>query len=432
MLSAFLFTRETGISNPRELRSGQLGHQYATLVRSDHRYFPTRHSGIINVLAIEQINHRFMVAGGSDAKITIWDLASRQGQRHRYVMTGTVAGRKQSRQHGHNYGVSSLTWWPFDTGMFITGSHDQTVKVWDAPSLTEAYTFELGARVNAHAVSDVAHHVGLVACGVDAAAIRLLDLRSSSAAHMLQGHEGVSVNAVKWSPVNEFVLASGGSDGTVRVWDVRRSNACLTVLDMEKTGGSRFGGQGHGRSQAFSSSSSSFLGEIKSHRGVVNGLTWLENGKKLISTGTDEMIRVWNLTGSLDSGTNGLINFGPLVRNRYLNNVSLVLSPIGDCVPQLLFSPSDNGEILVSQVHDGKLVRRLAGSVTMRKRVAGLASRGPDHVEIFSGNSDGDIILWEPAIEKRPSSLKRKAADNESSRKPNVLTEVYKSLDVQF
>jgi WD40 repeat protein len=48
--------------------------------------------------------------------------------------------------------------------------------------------------------------------------------------HIL-GHRE-SVWAVEWSPANEYLLATGSLDRSVRVWDVRRSNSCLLILDQ--------------------------------------------------------------------------------------------------------------------------------------------------------------------------------------------------------
>ncbi|KAK9332472.1 WD40-repeat-containing domain protein [Lipomyces starkeyi] len=357
-------------------------------------------------LSLDHVANRYMISGGSDSRVSIWDLNSREGLRHRYEIVAGIPPKK-----GHKYGISGISWWPFDNGMFITGSFDETIKVWDTEALEEVYKFEMGARVNAHDISSAAEHC-LVACAADYTAIRLVDLRSSGAAQMLSSHEGTTVNAIKWSPTDPFMLASGGSDGTVRLWDIRRSDACLTVLNLENTIGKGVMGSVNNdsslRTESFSSSSTAAFSQVKSHRGVVNGLVWLESGKKLVSTGTDEMIRVWDLTPPFTRDTNTLVNFGPLC-------INLVLSPVRDCIPQLLFFPSDTGDILVFQVLTGILVRRLAVSLNTRKRTCGLVCRGSEYVELFSGNSDGDIILYTANLPPK-----------------NILTEIYKGLEMEI
>ncbi|KAK9450470.1 WD40-repeat-containing domain protein [Limtongia smithiae] len=427
MLSTYLFTRETGLTNPRELRSAQLARQYTSLVRSELRYFPSRHSGTVNCLAVDNTEQTFMLSGGSDSRILLWDLNSREGQRHRYVLKGSIPAKQ-----GHRYGISGLLWWPFDSGMAVTCSFDETVKIWDTQSLDEVYAFSLGMRVNAIDVSQVAEHC-LVACAADCPPIRLLDLRSSASAQMLTGHQGPTVQVVKWSPIDPFMLASGGADGTVRLWDIRRTNACLTVMNLENMHGGYGTSMPYSR-EAFSTPQTSLLENIKSHRGVVNSLAWLADGRQLVSAGTDEMIRVWDVSGSpslmQSRDTNTLVNFGPTVRNRYLQCINMVLSPVQDCFPQILCFPSDTGEILMFNVATGRLIRRLSisANTTTVKRTRGLVFRGSEYVELYSGNSDGDIILWEAP--RHGGQRHKRTTASASDRKSNILTEIYKGLEV--
>jgi WD40 repeat protein len=43
-----------------------------------------------------------------------------------------VVGRVERRSpHAHKFLVSCVAWYPVDTGMFISGSFDQDVKLWD-------------------------------------------------------------------------------------------------------------------------------------------------------------------------------------------------------------------------------------------------------------------------------------------------------------
>ena len=56
------------------------------------------------------------------------------------------------------------------------------------------------------------------------------------------------VYAVAWSPVDPHVLVSGGDDGTIRLWDVRRGGggACLLTFNQHSTAG---GARSFGASQ---------------------------------------------------------------------------------------------------------------------------------------------------------------------------------------
>jgi DNA excision repair protein ERCC-8 len=52
----------------------------------------------------------------------------------------------------------------------------------------------------------------------------------------LPGHTD-HVWCVAWSPIDEYLLASGSVDNTVRLWDIRRSgaSACLHSFDQHQT-----------------------------------------------------------------------------------------------------------------------------------------------------------------------------------------------------
>lgn len=131
--------------------------------------------------------------------------------------------------------------------------------------------------------------MSLIIGGAEHPAIRLLDLRTGGVTHTLVGHQHGFVIPVRWSPKQPFLLASGGSDGTVRLWDVRRGKACLASLDQHNTASRERGGW--------------LTSTNTAHDGVVNGLEFTSDGLHLVSIGHDEKMRVWDL----ESGLNTLV-----------------------------------------------------------------------------------------------------------------------------
>lgn len=47
------------------------------------------------------------------------------------------------RKNRQKFGVSSVAWYPFDTGMFISSSFDNTVNVWDTNTMTVGPQFSI-------------------------------------------------------------------------------------------------------------------------------------------------------------------------------------------------------------------------------------------------------------------------------------------------
>lgn len=83
------------------------------------------------------IEGRYLLSGASDASAAAFDVqhaTDREGN-------GLIAKHKslfvvdKQLEFGHKYAISSVLWYPVDTGLFVTGSLDHHVKVWDTNSV---------------------------------------------------------------------------------------------------------------------------------------------------------------------------------------------------------------------------------------------------------------------------------------------------------
>lgn len=175
----------------------------------------------------------------------------------------------RSGPNAHRFSVSCLCWSPASPQAFVSGSFDHSVKLWDATRACAVETVELPARVYALGMSPLQSGAtqGLVAVGTGNRDVGLFDPRVGSGggsggnegngggggggawrdpgpaafSHAMQsvprqvvtvlrGHDA-GVWSLAWSPSNEHVLLTGGSDGRALVWDVRRADGCLMSLD---------------------------------------------------------------------------------------------------------------------------------------------------------------------------------------------------------
>lgn len=334
----------------------------------------------------------------------------------------------------HNLGVTHLSFYPFDSLAFLASSYDHSLKLYSSETLECSASFDLSSVVYSHALSPIASHL-LVACATQHPAVRLVDLRSGANTHSLAGHSG-AVLTVAWHPKREHVLASGGSDGLVRLWDVRRSASSLGVLDMDDSIGLLPSGNTHMRPRE----------RGKAHSGAVNGLTWDSEGTYLASCGHDEKIRLWDGI----NGANTLTNFGPAVKNAHTSSLLPLISPTPLTGPgkEMLIYPNPR-ELLVYEMHTGKLVTRLrtpshasshtvvnAGSGTRNviNRTTSLAWRA-HNVELYSAHSDGTIRCWKPRTWEDNVAEDDDASDEgdnpesrERKRKREELDEIVNSL----
>lgn len=374
-----------------------------------------------------------MLSGGADSSIILWDLESGGDPLNRCIYKPTAkAGKAPS---AHRFGITHLSFYPFDSLAFLSSSYDHTLKIYATETQTLSASFNLDSVVYSHALSPIADHL-LVACATQHPAVRLVDLRSGASAHSLAGHRG-AVLSVAWSPRDEHILASAGSEGTVKLWDIRRSTGSLGVLDMDDSVG--IGGE-DGRGQ-----NARPRNQGKAHVGACNGVIWTEDGRHLVTAGHDERVRVWDV----GVGANALSHFGPLVKNTHLSTLLPLLPPRHISKSQVMLYPNEK-ELLMFDLFEGTLLKRLrvavapSGSTAGRRnvknnnRITSLAWRSGD-VELYSAHSDGLIRAWKPKTKEEVQIERDEEAeqggddededeDESRKRKRKALDDVFRDL----
>ena len=239
---------------------------------------------------------------------------------------------------GHRHPLLGLHWYPADIyGSFVSASISGEILVWDAQNFTPVfatYTFVYagvggGGSIHTNSIGNTTKSVAPLQCmdlprtpegcphgnallalglggGGGRGVIQLCDaFRGGSATHELIGHGGGGVNAIVWDPFHPFRIASGGDDGTVRLWDVRKAgaSACLGVLDRENgMYSSSLGDESTSERPSLKKqrghmhiTGSSRLEGIESHGGPVTALAFTPGGDDLVSSGMDGRLRVWDL-----------------------------------------------------------------------------------------------------------------------------------------
>ena len=392
------------------------------------------HRAGVNCLTIDGFEGRYMLSGGAGSSILLWDLESVENTVNHYTSQPIAWSGKGASSH--KFGVTHLSFYPFDSQAFLSSSYDHTLKVYATETLSASASFDLDSVIYTHALSPIADHL-LVACGTQHPAIRLVDLRTGASAHSLVGHHG-AVLSVSWSPMDEHVLASGGVDGTVRLWDVRRSAGSLGVMDLEDSVG--VGGEdGLGKKARA-------RGHGRAHVGACNGVVWTDDGRFLVTAGHDERVRVWDV----DLGANALSHFGPIIKNTHLSSLLPLIVPSYISRPgdQIMLYPNEK-EILMFDLFEGTLLKRLkissaaagqneggTGQRNVKDRVTSLAWRA-GNIEVYSAHSDGVIRAWKPKtkadaeIERDDTLQVDDNVDDSRKRKRQALDDVFRNLTKQ-
>ncbi|KAK0140429.1 DNA excision repair protein ERCC-8 [Merluccius polli] len=362
----FLSARTAGLDDPMRLRRAESTRRLLSLELNHGRDVDRIHGNGVNCLDIEAVEGRYMLSGGADGVIVIYDLENYSGkQQYTCKAVGTVG---RSSRFAHKFSVETVQWYPFDTGMFISSSFDKTMKVWDTETLKPADRFIFDGNVYCHHMSPVARKHSLVAVGTKNPKLQLCDLKSGSRIHVLQGHRA-EILSVRWSPRYEHILATASADSTVRLWDVRRASGSLFTLDQHN------GDKSKAAAEAVNTA----------HNGRVNGLCFSGDGLYLVTTGTDDRMHLWN------SSTGGKhVNYGK-VSNESRKGLKFAVS--GGCSPDCVFVPCGSS-VAAYGLHSGELVATLRGHYNN----VDCCDFHPDYQELYTGGKDCNILAWIPAL----------------------------------
>ncbi|KAJ7877408.1 WD40-repeat-containing domain protein, partial [Mycena olivaceomarginata] len=276
-----------------------------------------------------------IASGSHDSTVRVWDAA-----------TGQQVGEPLA---GHTSSVWSVAFSP-DGTRIASGSGDSTVRVWDA-----AMGQQVGEPLAGHtgSVRSVAFSPDgtRIASGSDDSTVRVWDTATGQqVGEPLAGHTGL-VWSVAFSP-DGTRIASGSDDSTVRVWD--------TATGQQ-------------------------VGEpLAGHTGSVSSVAFSPDGTRIASGSGDSTVRVWDAAMGQQVGE-------PLAGHAGLVSVrSVAFSPDGTRIA----SGSDDSTVRVWDAARGQQVGEpLAGHTGSVSSVAFSA----DGTRIASGSHDSTVRVWDAA-----------------------------------
>jgi WD40 repeat protein len=141
------------------------------------------HVGSIRSLHVENIQSRYLLTGGIDCKICLYDLYQPQEDENhsaQELVTRRIHSLSTSQighNSGHSYAVTAVRWFPTDLESFYSSSFDGKLNVWETELFEIAGSFQLGSKIYDCALHPQNYH-SLVACATETNGIRLCDLNS--------------------------------------------------------------------------------------------------------------------------------------------------------------------------------------------------------------------------------------------------------------
>uniref|UniRef100_H2YC44 Uncharacterized protein n=1 Tax=Ciona savignyi TaxID=51511 RepID=H2YC44_CIOSA len=356
----------------------------------------------ISCMDLEKTECRYLICAGSDKKITIydtWNLAKDDNKDGGIPKIATIGSKPRHTKYMHKCMISTIQWYPLDTGIFVSTSFDGTIKIWDANRLRPAETLEINSAINNHHISPLCQHSLIAAASVDH--IRLADMRTSSTSHTLKGHRD-NILCVKWSPKNEFLLASGSEDNRVLLWDVRQAKSVLHNLD-----------QHNGDSTA----STAAVGTA--HTGTVNSILFSEDGRHLLSFATDQRLHLWNT----DTGANTLVNYGHITNQSKHRYLEMALYK-GGASSAIAFVPSGR-QVTMFEFFSGAQVRRLAGHFSDII----CCEFNPYLQELYTAAQTSNVLIWTPGDNDENSASASSNGQNTQHNTSSLLQDNWSDSD---
>jgi DNA excision repair protein ERCC-8 len=197
-------------------------------------------------LSLDPLDSRYLLSGGSDGIVALYDLESTSPQttiNDKTTDFRTVTIRPRKTKFKHRMMISSVEWYPIDTGAFITASYDGSMCVWDTNEFTDICDILPGtANINPHqahkhtasSVYKAKFHSNgrLIAAAMGNGTIRLCDLNTGVQTNTLTGHR-MSVTNLCWSPLQEHLCVSCGLDGNVMFWDIRKTGHQGLLMQLD-------------------------------------------------------------------------------------------------------------------------------------------------------------------------------------------------------
>ncbi|KAH7835603.1 hypothetical protein Vadar_027840 [Vaccinium darrowii] len=142
------------------------------------------------------------------------------------------------RLRGHNTEGYGLSWSQFKQGHLLSSSDDAQICLWDINATPKNKALD-AMQVHEVVVEDVARHLRheyLFSSVGDDQYLHVWDVWTPSADKPIQSevaHQS-EVNCLAFNPFNEWVVATGSTNKTVKLFDLRKISSALHTFDRHK------------------------------------------------------------------------------------------------------------------------------------------------------------------------------------------------------
>lgn len=242
----------------------------------------------------------------------------------------------------------------------------------------------------------------ILASGGNDRAIKLWDLKTGELMRAISDAHAGAIWSVAIDPGGDKVISSS-SDRTIKVWDLSTGRPIRTlrghtdtvrVVAVSPDDKHIVSGSSDRTIKVWDLSTGVLLRTLKGHTDTVRALAISPNGYTIVSGGADNVVRVWNLnTGQLLSTLQGHTS----------RIIAIAMSPDGNTIA----SGGNDNTIRLWNLQTGDLLHTLTGH---SDHINSLAFRSDGEV-LISGAEDHLIKLWNPRSGKLLNTLTNHDAD---------------------
>jgi WD40 repeat protein/chitodextrinase len=281
---------------------------------------------------------------------------------------------------GHTDSVKSVAFSP-DGKMALSGSSDNTIKLWDVETQQEIRNFK-GHNDKVYAVRFFTDGNTIVSGSGDKT-VRLWNITTGEKMTIFRGHKS-AVRTIALSP-DENTIVSGSEDNTIKLWDISTEQEVMTFQGHTKpiygvafSPDGRFilSGSFDDTLKLWDIETGEEIRTFEGHTGDVDSVAFSPDGKTALSGSSDNTIRLWNIkTGKT------LSEFSDVDRV-----YAVTYSPDG----QYALSGSQDNTMKLWGIETGTLLNTIQAHTDWVYSV----TFSPDGLYALSGSKDKTLKLW--------------------------------------
>lgn len=154
------------------------------------------------------------------------------------------------------------------------------------------------------------------------------------------------------------------------------------------------------------------------HSGNVNGMSFTMDGLHLVTSGTDNRIRLWNI----ETGRNTLVNYGK-IQNETRKGLQFAVSCW--CKSDLIYIPDEYCNIQVYEMFTGRKIDTLRGHLQQ----VNCCVFHPDYQELYSGGNDRNVLIWEPELDGSYDNYLKERSSKKQTQSRSFVTRIAATAD---